>query len=65
MASGTVFQGTARPWYVVADYFTLTPETTDIPGRFATNRLNVSTRQVAGEWVKSVDARAWMESHSA
>src|SRR5262244_505698 len=28
------------------------------------NRLNVSTRQVAGEWVKSADAQAWMESHS-
>ncbi len=26
------------------------------------NRLNVSTRQVAGEWVKSAQARAWVES---
>jgi AhpD family alkylhydroperoxidase len=26
------------------------------------NRLNVSTRQVAGEWVKSAEARAWVES---
>jgi AhpD family alkylhydroperoxidase len=29
------------------------------------NRLNVSTRQVAGEWVKSAEAQNWMESHSA
>lgn len=29
------------------------------------NRLNVSTRQVAGEWVKSADAQAWVESRSA
>jgi AhpD family alkylhydroperoxidase len=29
------------------------------------NRLNVSTRQVAGEWLKSADARAWMQSHTA
>ena len=29
------------------------------------NRLNVATRQVAGEWVKSTEARAWVESHSA
>jgi alkylhydroperoxidase family enzyme len=28
------------------------------------NRLNVATRQVAGEWVKSAEARAWLESHS-
>jgi AhpD family alkylhydroperoxidase len=28
------------------------------------NRLNVSTRQVAGEWVKSAEARTWMESRS-
>ena len=28
------------------------------------NRLNVSTRQVAGEWVQSADARAWVESRS-
>jgi len=26
------------------------------------NRLNVSTRQVAGEWVKSAEAQTWMES---
>src|SRR5262245_38074757 len=25
------------------------------------NRLNVSTRQVAGEWAKSADAEAWVE----
>jgi AhpD family alkylhydroperoxidase len=29
------------------------------------NRLNVSTRQVAGEWLKSADARARVESHAA
>lgn len=29
------------------------------------NRLNVSTRQVAGEWANSAEARAWAESHSA
>ena len=29
------------------------------------NRLNVTTRQVAGEWVKSAEARTWVESHSA
>jgi AhpD family alkylhydroperoxidase len=29
------------------------------------NRLNVTTRQVAGEWVKSAEAQNWMESHSA
>ena len=28
------------------------------------NRLNVATRQVAGEWIKSAEARAWLESHS-
>ena len=28
------------------------------------NRLNVATRQVAGEWVKSAEARAWLEGHS-
>lgn len=28
------------------------------------NRLNVATRQVAGEWVKSAEARqAWLEQH--
>src|ERR1700758_2527149 len=26
------------------------------------NRLNVSTRQVAGEWVKSAEAREWVEA---
>ena len=25
------------------------------------NRLNVSTRQVAGEWLKSAEARSWVE----
>jgi hypothetical protein len=25
------------------------------------NRLNVATRQVAGEWLKSADAQAWLE----
>jgi AhpD family alkylhydroperoxidase len=29
------------------------------------NRLNVTTRQVAGEWVKSMEAQNWLESHSA
>ena len=29
------------------------------------NRLNVATRQVAGEWVKSAQAREWVESQSA
>jgi len=29
------------------------------------NRLNVSTRQVAGEWAKSADARQWVEGHAA
>ena len=29
------------------------------------NRLNVATRQVAGEWVKSAQAREWLESQSA
>ncbi len=28
------------------------------------NRLNVTTRQVAGEWAKSAEARAWVESAS-
>ena len=28
------------------------------------NRLNVSTRQVAGEWAKSAEARAWVESRA-
>jgi AhpD family alkylhydroperoxidase len=26
------------------------------------NRLNVTTRQVAGEWVKSAEGQAWMET---
>jgi AhpD family alkylhydroperoxidase len=29
------------------------------------NRLNVMTRQVAGEWIKSADARAWRESRES
>jgi len=29
------------------------------------NRLNVATRQVAGEWVKSTDAGKWAETSSA
>ena len=29
------------------------------------NRLNVSTRQVAGEWTKSAEARKWVESSAA
>jgi hypothetical protein len=29
------------------------------------NRLNVTTRQVAGEWAKSADAKKWVESRSA
>jgi AhpD family alkylhydroperoxidase len=29
------------------------------------NRLNVTTRQVAGEWAKSAEARAWVEAGSA
>ena len=28
------------------------------------NRLNVTTRQVAGEWAKSPEARGWMESRA-
>ena len=28
------------------------------------NRLNVATHQVAGEWVKSPEARKWVESHA-
>jgi AhpD family alkylhydroperoxidase len=27
------------------------------------NRLNVATRQVAGEWAKAGDAKAWAENH--
>ena len=29
------------------------------------NRLNVSTRQVAGEWLKSPEAREWVEKNQA
>jgi AhpD family alkylhydroperoxidase len=29
------------------------------------NRLNVSTRQVAGEWLKSAEARNWVEKNRA
>jgi len=29
------------------------------------NRLNVSTKQVAGEWAKSAEARTWVESRSS
>ena len=29
------------------------------------NRLNVTTRQVAGEWMKSAEPRAWVESGAA
>jgi alkylhydroperoxidase family enzyme len=29
------------------------------------NRLNVATRQVAGEWAKPAEARTWVESGSA
>jgi AhpD family alkylhydroperoxidase len=29
------------------------------------NRLNVATRQVAGEWMKSPEARAWVEAGAA
>jgi AhpD family alkylhydroperoxidase len=28
------------------------------------NRLNVATRQVAGEWIKSAQAREWAEEHA-
>ena len=28
------------------------------------NRLNVATRQIAGEWFKSADAQKWQESHA-
>ena len=30
----------------------------------AWNRLNVATRQVAGEWAKSAEARKWVEAGS-
>jgi AhpD family alkylhydroperoxidase len=29
------------------------------------NRLNVTTKQVAGEWAKSDDAKKWLEQHVA
>jgi AhpD family alkylhydroperoxidase len=29
------------------------------------NRLNVTTRQIAGEWAKSAEARDWLENHVA
>jgi AhpD family alkylhydroperoxidase len=29
------------------------------------NRLNVATKQVAGQWAKSAEAQAWMESRAA
>ena len=29
------------------------------------NRLNVSTRQIAGEWIKSPEAKKWMEANMA
>ena len=29
------------------------------------NRLNVSTRQVAGEWAKSAEAQAWLDKRAA
>jgi hypothetical protein len=29
------------------------------------NRLNVTTRQIAGEWVKSADAQKWKENNAA
>ena len=29
------------------------------------NRLNIATRQIAGEWVKSADAQAWQKTRSA
>jgi AhpD family alkylhydroperoxidase len=29
------------------------------------NRLNVTTRQVAGDWMKSAEARKWVETSSA
>ena len=28
------------------------------------NRLNVATRQIAGEWFKSADAQKWVEKHA-
>ena len=29
------------------------------------NRINVTTRQVAGEWVKSAEGKAWMKENAA
>jgi AhpD family alkylhydroperoxidase len=29
------------------------------------NRLNIATRQVAGDWAKSAEGKAWLESHMA
>lgn len=29
------------------------------------NRLNVATKQIAGEWFKSADAQKWMAEHAA
>jgi hypothetical protein len=29
------------------------------------NRLNVATRQVAGEWAKSEEAQKWLQKHTA
>jgi alkylhydroperoxidase family enzyme len=29
------------------------------------NRLNVTTKQVAGEWMRSADARNWVEKNAA
>jgi AhpD family alkylhydroperoxidase len=29
------------------------------------NRLNVATRQVAGQWIKSAEAKTWVDSHAA
>lgn len=29
------------------------------------NRLNITTRQVAGEWLKSPQAKKWVEEHAA
>jgi len=29
------------------------------------NRLNVSTRQIAGEWLRSAEARKWVEENQA
>jgi AhpD family alkylhydroperoxidase len=29
------------------------------------NRLNVATKQVAGEWIKSAEAQKWKEEHAA